>query len=297
VRLLVAGDGEEKANLEALCRQLRLDRVVTFSGWVDNRNIRAIYEQIDVLVVPSVWPENSPVIISEAMASGIPVIASDIGGIPELVRDEVTGLLAPPRDARAFADAIERLRKDPDLRARMGQRALETIRQEGLRGQVMQVAQIFEELPAAPRATGDADVSVVLYSSDLYWHRSLHEMLRQLAHVEEGLGRRLLVCRLDLSDEETRRAAKLIVLPTPSRASFLDGLRALQMQIPLVVNDHAHELKELCRQSNAGLAYSEAAELRECLELLLTDEPLRKAMGANGHKFIGALATELRADG
>jgi glycosyltransferase involved in cell wall biosynthesis len=296
VRLLVAGDGEERTNLEALCRQLRLDRVVTFSGWVDNQNIRAIYEQIDVLVVPSVWPENSPVIISEAMASGLPVIASDIGGIPELVRDGVTGLLAPPRDARAFADAIERLRKDPDLRAQMGQSALETIRQQELRDQVMQVARLFEEMAGPTGAAGDADAPVVLYSSDLHWHRSLHEMLRQLAHVEEKLGRRLLVCRLDLCDEDTLRAAKLVVLPTPSHASFLDGVRALQMQIPLVVTDTAYELKELCRQSNAGLAYSEAAELRECLELLLTDEPLRRAMGANGRRFIGALAAKLRAD-
>ena len=296
VRLLVAGDGEERTNLEALCRQLRLDRVVTFSGWVDNRDIRAIYEQIDVLIVPSVWPENSPVIISEAMASGIPVIASDIGGIAELVRDEVTGLLAPPRDARAFADAIERLRKDPNLRSRLGRNALETIGQQELRGQVMQVAQLFDELSFPTRAKRDAEVHVVLYSSDLYWHRSLHELLRQLAQVEERLGKRLLVCRLDLCDEDTLRAAKLIVFPCPGRGSFLDGLRALQMQIPLLVNDTASELTELCRESNAGLAYSDAAELGECLELLLTDEPLRRALGANGRKFIGTQAAELRID-
>jgi hypothetical protein len=105
----------------------------------------------------------------------------------------------------------------------------------------------------------------------------------------------LLVCRLDLCDEDTLRAAKLMVLPTPGGNSFLDGLKALQRRIPLLVNDNDPELTELCWQSNAGLAYSEAAELSEGLELLLTDEPLRRAMGTNGHKFIDAQAVAASA--
>ena len=290
LRLLVAGDGEERENLEALCQDLRLDRVVTFRGRVDNRNIRAIYEQIDVLIVPSVWPENSPVTISEAMASGIPVIASDIGGIGELVEHGTTGLLAPPRDARALADLIERLRKDPDLRREMGQNALAKVRREGVRGQVTRLLQLFEELASQPRTQHGPGFDIVLYSADLYWDRAVHEMLRQLARVEKTLQKRLLACRMDLCDEDTLRAAKLLLLPTPGDNSLLRGLQALQRQIPLLVNESAPELQELCRESNAGLAYSDADELRECLELLLTDETLRMAMGANGHKFIGAQA-------
>ncbi len=109
---------------------------MTFCEQVDNEHIAALYEQMDVRVVPSVWPENSPVTITEAMASGIPVISSDIGGISELVEHGVTGLLAPPRDPRALADLIERLLKGPDLRRELGQNGRTSIRQHDVRDHV-----------------------------------------------------------------------------------------------------------------------------------------------------------------
>jgi glycosyltransferase involved in cell wall biosynthesis len=137
---------------------------VTFCGQVDNQRIAAIYEQIDVLVVPSVWPENNPVTITEAMASGLPVIASDIGGISELVEHGVTGLLAPPRDPRALADIIERLLKDPDLRREMGQNGFTTIRQHDVRDQVARLLEIFDGVASQRPATRGPQLDVVLYA-------------------------------------------------------------------------------------------------------------------------------------
>lgn len=286
VRLLVAGDGEERKNLEALCQELRLDHLVTFRGRIQNRNIATMFAQMDVLVVPSVWPENSPVTITEAMASGIPVIASDIGGISELVEHERTGLLAPPRDSRALADSIERLRKEPELRHEMGRNALAKIRQEGSKDRVIRLLQVFTELSSTARTPRSPGFDVLLYSSERYWDRGVRDMLRQVANVEKRLGRRLLICRMDLCNEDTLRVAKLLLLPAPGRDSLRHGLEALRMRIPLLVNGTATEPKELCRQSNAGLVYSDADELQECLTELLTDEPLRKALGAKGPAFL-----------
>jgi glycosyltransferase involved in cell wall biosynthesis len=78
-----------------------------------------------VLVAPSVPTaegkrEGIPVVLMEAMSSGLPVVASDLSGIPELVVHEVAGLLTPPGDAPAIADALQRLHADPELRARLG---------------------------------------------------------------------------------------------------------------------------------------------------------------------------------
>jgi glycosyltransferase involved in cell wall biosynthesis len=286
VRLLVAGDGDDRSDLEALCQQLRLDQVVTFCGQVDNERITTIYEQMDVLVVPSVWPENSPVTITEAMASGIPVIASDIGGISELVEHGVTGLLTPPRDPRALADLIERLLKDPDLRREMGQNGRTSIRQHDVRDQVTRLLEIFDGLASQRQAKRGLELDIVLYAGEPYWGRAVRHMLEQLALVEGRTRRRLLICRTDLCDEETFSAAKLLVLPVPGGDSLLHALRGFQRGMPVVASRSALDTAEACRQSNGGLVYADEDELGACVELLLTDEPLRRAIGAGGLRFV-----------
>jgi len=286
VRLLVVGDGEEAGCLKSLCRELGLDRFVTFYGFMENERIPEIYKKIDVLVVPSVWPENSPVTITEAMASGIPVIASEIGGIGELVEDGVTGFLVPPKDPRALAERIQRFLACPDLLTDMGGRALAKIRGYDLRNQVGCILRIYRELVDRPRVERALELDILLYSSDHSWSVHLREVFRQLAEVEKHLKRRLLICHVDFSDEELFGFAKFLLIPSTGRDSFLHALQALQRQIPLLVHEGVDELKELCLASNAGLFYSDIEELRECLELLLSNESLRKAMGVNGRRFI-----------
>lgn len=286
LRLLVVGDGEDRRALEALCRDLRLDGRVTFHGRVDNERIAAIYAQIDVLVVPSVWPENSPVTITEAMASGVPVLASDVGGVGELVEHEVSGLLAPPGDARALADLIERLRQDPGLGRRLSRNARERIRQEDSRDRVARLLQLFEEVSSEPRTRRTPGADVIVYVARRYWDPGVREMLHRLAELDRTLARRLLLCRLDLCDEPTLRAARLLLVPASDRDALGAGLAALQRQVPLLVSHTALDLRDLCVASNAGLVYACADELTECVRRLLTDEPLRSALGANGLEFV-----------
>jgi len=258
---------------------------------VDNQRIAAIYEQIDVLVVPSVWPENSPVTIWEAMASGIPVIASDIGGISELVEHGITGLLAPPRDPRALADLIEQLVKDPDLRREMGQKGRTTIQQHDVRDQVARLLELFDGLASQRQAKRRLDLDIVVYAAEPQWDRAVRDMLEQLALVEKRTRRRLLICRLDLCDKEMLSAAKLLVLPVPSGDSLLRALRSFHGGIPVVASQAALDTAEACRQSNGGLVYADDDELGACVEVLLTDEPLRRAIGANGRRFVSEHAS------
>jgi glycosyltransferase involved in cell wall biosynthesis len=292
IRLLVIGRGEEEAHLKALCRELGVDQCVTFYGHVDNHEIPAVYQKMDVLVVPSVWPENSPVTIAEAMASSLPVIASKVGGVAELVEDEVTGFLVPPRDSHALAERLGRFLAQPKLKKTMGEKALTSIQRYALRGQVEQVVGVYREVLDRRAPQPGIDYTVVLYDADVPWNLALHEMFHGLAAVEEKLARRLLICRVDLADEEILSAAKLLVIPTPGRQACTQAVQALQRQIPLLVPEAAGELKDLCLTANAGLFYANAAELLECLLLLLSDELLRQAMGSNGYQFI---AGHLRA--
>jgi glycosyltransferase involved in cell wall biosynthesis len=87
---------------------------------LDEVGVAGALRKADLLVVPS-SSEGLPAVIMEAMASGLPVIASEIDGIPELVRDGETGLLVPPCNAERLAEAIIRLLDDPSLARRMGE--------------------------------------------------------------------------------------------------------------------------------------------------------------------------------
>ncbi len=93
---------------------------VRFRGRFDNARLSEVYSEIDVLVVPSTWFENSPITIHEAFMTGTPVVASDIGGMAEYVEDGVDGLLFPTGDDEALARTLRRFADEPDLLERLG---------------------------------------------------------------------------------------------------------------------------------------------------------------------------------
>ena len=93
----------------------RSNRHIRFMGTFNNKDIAGIFSNIDVLVVPSIWPENSPMVIQEAFESQTPVIASNIGGIPELVRDDVNGLLFKSGDVSDLRQKLKYVTDNPEL--------------------------------------------------------------------------------------------------------------------------------------------------------------------------------------
>ncbi len=116
VRYIIAGDGELERKLKALARSLGVTDIVTFAGF--RRDIRAVLGAIDLFVLSSV-AEGLCTSMLDAMASGVPVVATRVGGVPEIVVDEECGLLVPPSDEAALAAAIARALDDADLRRRL----------------------------------------------------------------------------------------------------------------------------------------------------------------------------------
>jgi glycosyltransferase involved in cell wall biosynthesis len=96
-------------------KDLAKNKNIRFMGGFDNRDIVNIFSQIDVLVIPSVWPENSPLVIQEAFASKTPVIASRVGGIPELIQDGVNGLLFGVNKVDSLYEKIMYIVDNPKL--------------------------------------------------------------------------------------------------------------------------------------------------------------------------------------
>ena len=113
--LVAAGDGPERDRLER-----RLGNGAVFLGPVPYEQVPALYHRIDALVLPS-HTEGLPRVVLEAQATGTPVIATRVGGVPEVVDDGATGLLVEARDPAGLAAAIDRIADDPDLRARLAE--------------------------------------------------------------------------------------------------------------------------------------------------------------------------------
>lgn len=122
------GDGEDRADLEAQASGLGLSDQIVFHGSCPREKVRAILGQADLVAAPSVPTkdgrrEGIPVALMEAAACGLPLVASRLSGIPELVLDGETGLLAEPGDVDELAEALGRMAREPDTRARLGANA------------------------------------------------------------------------------------------------------------------------------------------------------------------------------
>lgn len=159
-RLDLLGDGPRRAEIERRIRDADLERWVHIHGPQPREVVRSMMRRADVMCLPSVptaqgKQEGIPVVLMEAMASGLAVLSSRLSGIPELVEDGVHGFLVEPRDSAGLADALERLAGDAQLRARMGVAGRAWIQSRfDLRKNAARLAELF----AAPVASrrGDA---------------------------------------------------------------------------------------------------------------------------------------------
>lgn len=116
-RLIVAGEGPERAALQQLCEQLQIAAAVEFAGRVNNADMPALYQRADLALNASTV-DNMPISILEAFASGVPVVSTDAGGIPDLLESGRTGLLVPIGDAEAMAAAALTMLNDLPLAQR-----------------------------------------------------------------------------------------------------------------------------------------------------------------------------------
>jgi len=116
--LVVVGDGPDAPRIRRLAARSPSTDRIHLHGFVEHTAVPGVLASLDVLVLPSTYEEMGSVLV-EAMAAGLPVVASDVGGIPEVVHDGETGLLVPPGDVPALTEALDRLVADPGLRAQL----------------------------------------------------------------------------------------------------------------------------------------------------------------------------------
>ncbi|HLW47015.1 MAG TPA: glycosyltransferase family 4 protein [bacterium] len=124
VYAVIVGDGPERQHLEAQARRAAIDSRIIFTGW--RRDLRAVYWGIDVLAVTS-RSEGTPVVAMEAMAARRAVVATRVGGIPDIIQDGRTGLLIEPGNPQRLAAALQQVLEDVALRQRLGLAAQQSV--------------------------------------------------------------------------------------------------------------------------------------------------------------------------
>jgi glycosyltransferase involved in cell wall biosynthesis len=126
--MTICGSGPERHRLMALAQALGIDSAVVFTGRVENEQMAELYRSADIMVNPSL-ADNMPISVLEALASGVPVVSTQVGGVPYLVQHEKTALLVAPGDVDAMAKAVIRVLEAPNLADRLVSAGLGEIQQ------------------------------------------------------------------------------------------------------------------------------------------------------------------------
>jgi glycosyltransferase involved in cell wall biosynthesis len=147
LRFVIAGDGSLADSLKRKVREYRLGEKVIFLGW--RRDIPRILAACEIVVLPSL-NEAVGIALIEAQAQGIPVVASKVGGIPEVVQDGITGILVDPAQPQRIAEAVTRLYQDPQASKEMGRAAQRWVRDKfSAAAMIRAFAGLYQELAAS----------------------------------------------------------------------------------------------------------------------------------------------------
>ncbi len=117
LQYVIVGDGILRSELEQQAKNLGISEHVHFMGW--RHDVKELMTQFEIFLAPSLW-EGFGLVFLEAMAQALPIVASQVSAIPEVVEDGVTGILVPPQNSDALAEAIKKLLDNPDLAQKLG---------------------------------------------------------------------------------------------------------------------------------------------------------------------------------
>lgn len=159
IHCTLVGDGPERAALAQLARDLGVDRHITFAGATGQDAILRYYQQADVFALPS-FAEGVPVVLMEAMATGVPAIATAVGGIGELIEHGTSGLIVPPGNVPLLTGALRRVLTDGDLHARLAEGGRRKVVAEFEISEIgAQIAALFARRLGGEHAAADADAA------------------------------------------------------------------------------------------------------------------------------------------
>lgn len=141
--LTIVGTGPEESNLRAQIARLGLEKNISMTGHIENEKTQQYYRDATAVVVPSNYPDNFPTVCIEAMNYGKPIVASRIGGLPELVIDGENGMLFEPGNAQDLASKLIKLLKNPELVREYSKASYERVVRYDIGRNVQEILQIY----------------------------------------------------------------------------------------------------------------------------------------------------------
>lgn len=276
IRINLAGEGDQRKKLEKKARRFGKRKQVAFWGKVDNRRIGEVLAETDVFVLPSIWPENQPVTITEAMASGIPVIASNIGGIPELIDDGVSGFLFKPGDVGDLYNKMMYFILNPEKIREFGLAAFNTIAAKTFQYQVQEIVGLYtDESPARDPAE---ETLIVCIGEKMMGQCT--EAINLVKNDSDPcfMGTRFVLDEW-LDHDQIRKARIIWAVDEHLKADEIK--RYLEMNIPLLVPEKNNSLKQYCSDNNCGLYFWDEFEAYECVRFLLKNKTDAAMIGNN----------------
>jgi glycosyltransferase involved in cell wall biosynthesis len=144
-KLVIIGEGLERKNLESEIRNLKLGNVVELKGRLNSEQVRRELQEAEVFVLPSLF-EGMGIAVLEAQASNVPIIASNTGGIPDIVEDQETGILVEPKNSEQIADAVIKIFLDSNFAKVLAQNALREVRQYDWQNISQKIDKIYQQL-------------------------------------------------------------------------------------------------------------------------------------------------------
>lgn len=264
VQINLVGDGDQRTAYEHQLRENGCIDLVRFWGKIDNKDVAQAYAQTDVLVLPSIWRENQPVSITEAMACGIPVIGSNMGGIPELVEDGVTGLIFEAGNSVDLAQKMDRLIADNALVKALGVTGQSKIRLNSFSRQVDKLLEIY----GAPYEIGrsDAATTAIVACFGQQVDTVCAEAMALLPAYLNGAQPYILMADW-LTTPQLQRAS--VVWAIDAFASAQGTTELAGRGLPLLVPAWHPQLVADCRDHKCGLYFQDADEAAASIAYLL----------------------------
>jgi glycosyltransferase involved in cell wall biosynthesis len=272
------GDGVLFVQYKKEINDKKLNKVVKFWGKIGK--IEDAYAHTDVFVLPSVWPENQPVSITEAMSAGIPVIASDSGGIPELVEERKTGFLFERGNSVDLANKMGEFILNPEKIKDFGKNAYKKMEKNTLQNQVNKIIPLYEE-SSKPQGDDECKRFLIACIGDNFPAESAR-LLDRFPHKTGDSKIRIVMYDWLQADQKKKVHLVWIVDPTARISAIFDPIKNKRC---LLVPEKSAELKKIIKDNDCGLYYHNTIEILSCIEYLIHHDRVREILGSHGFGY------------